>query len=46
MFLHISRRALDVRKIDESENNHHNRTNIIDWYVCKNVNHVNKPPRA
>ena len=34
IFSRISRRALDVRKLDVSENDDHIRTNRIKWYVC------------
>ena len=31
-----SRRAIDARKFDVSENYNHNRTNRIKWYVREN----------
>ena len=36
IFSLISRRALDARKFDVSENYYHNGTNRINWHVCKN----------
>ena len=37
IFSRISRRALDARKFDVSENNYHNRTNRIDRYMRENL---------
>ena len=37
IFLRISRRALDARKFDVSENYYHNRTNRINWYMRGNL---------
>ena len=36
IFPHNSRRALDVRKFDVSENYNHNRINRIIWYMREN----------
>ena len=36
IFSRISRRAIDARKFDVSENYNHNRTNRIKWYVREN----------
>ena len=33
----FSRRALDARKFDVSENYYHNRTNRINWYMRENL---------
>ena len=32
----FSRRAVDARKFDVSENYYHNKTDRIDWHVCEN----------
>ena len=35
-FSRISRRAVDARKFDVSENYYHNRTDRINWHVREN----------
>ena len=37
IFSRISRRALDVRKFDVSENYYHKRTNRNNWYMRENL---------
>ena len=37
IFLRISRRALDARKFDVSENYNHDRTSRIKWSVRENL---------
>ena len=37
IFSRISRRAIDVRKFDVSENYNHNKTIRINWYVHENI---------
>ena len=37
IFSRISRRAVDARKVDVSENYNHNRTIRINWYVRENI---------
>ena len=36
IFSRISRRAVDARKFDVSENYYHNRTDRINWHVREN----------